>query len=126
VTSSPLTFDEFYAAYLREHRHPVNRALHFAAKVSMVAAALVAVATTSLVALVLVPIAAVAPCWVGHWLFEHNRPTAFGRPGASLLGALADRLMGRAGSGSGRPWYSFAADVRMCGEMLGIRRRRPH
>ena len=88
----------------------------------MLAAAFVGVAAGSVVALALVPVAAVAPCWLGHWLFEHNRPTAYTRPGASLLGTLADRLRGRAGSGSGRPWYSFAADVRMCGEMLGLGR----
>ena len=126
TASSPLTFEEFYAAYLLAHRHPANRALHLLAKVLMVAAAVVGVAVNSLAALLLVPIAAVAPCWLGHWLFEQNRPTAFTRPGASVLGALAERMQGRTASSSGRPWYSFAADVRMCGEMLGIRStRRP-
>lgn len=106
----------------------MNRALHFAAKILMLATALAALATASVVALALIPVAAVAPCWIGHWCFERNRPTAFTRPNASLLGTLASRIGGRTGSSRGRPWYSFAADVRMCGEMLGIGRtaRRPH
>jgi len=122
VTSSPPTFDEFYAAYLAQHRHPVNRLLHLSAKIAMVAVAAGAAVTGSVPLVLVVPIAAVAPCWLGHWLFERNRPTAFTRPSASLLGTLASRLTGRPDSRRGRAWYSFAADVRMCGEMLGIGR----
>ncbi len=120
MIASPPTFDAFYAAYLMEHRHPANRALHLFAKVAMLAAAVTAVAVPSLLALVAIPVAAVVPCWLGHWAFEHNRPTAWTRPSASLLGTLASRITGRGRSRGGRPWYSFAADLRMCATMLGL------
>lgn len=116
------SFDAFYADYLREHRHPANRALHLVAKIAMVFAVVAALRTRSLALLLLVPVLGVAPCWLGHWLFEGNRPTSRTRPGASLLGTL---LMRGGRSGGGRPYYSFAADLRMCAAMVfGERERR--
>lgn len=116
------SFDAFYADYLRQHRHPANRALHLAAKVLMVVAVVAALRTRSVAPLLLVPVLGVAPCWLGHWMFEGNQPTSRTRPGASLLGTL---LMRGDRSGGGRPYYSFAADLRMCAAMLfGERERR--
>lgn len=116
-----LSFAEFYAAYRGEHRHPANRALHLLAKVGIVGAIGVAVVTTSVLPLLAVPVVAVAPCWLGHVLFERNRPTAWTRPSASILGSVA-RLAGTRAvserSRRGRPWYSFAADLVMCRETL--------
>ena len=110
-----MTFGEFYTAYLAEHQHPANRALHLLAKVAMLAALGLAAIGSSLAALLLAPVLGVLPCWLGHFVFEHNRPTAWSRPAASLLGSLT-----RAGarSGEGRPWYSFVADLRMCRDTL--------
>jgi hypothetical protein len=119
VKASP-SFEAFYAEYLRAHRHPANRALHLAAKVAMLVAVGAAAATRSVVPLLLVPIVGVAPCWLGHYLFEGNRPTSRTRPEASLLGTL---LMRGARSRGGRPYYSFLADLRMCGAMLRGGRR---
>jgi hypothetical protein len=109
------SFDAFYAEYLRAHRHPANRALHLAAKVAMLAAVGAAAVTRSALPLLLVPIVGVGPCWLGHRLFEGNQPTSRTRPEASLLGTL---LMRGAPSRGGRPYYSFAADLRMCAGML--------
>ena len=81
----------------------------------MLLALVVAVATGSLLALLLIPVVGVAPCWLGHRLFEGNRPTSRTRPEASLLGTL---LMRGTPSRGGRPYYSFAADLRMCAGML--------
>ena len=114
MSASP-SFEAFYAAYLREHRNPVNRALHLAAKVAMVLAVVTAAWARSLGLLLLVPVLGVAPCWLGHWCFEGNQPTSRTRPGASFLGTL---LMRGSGSRGGRPYYSFAADLRMCAAML--------
>jgi hypothetical protein len=115
------SFAEFYPAYLADHRHPVNRALHLAAKLAMVAALATAVLERSLLAALTAPMLAVLPCWLGHWVFEGNRPTAWTRPSASALGSLALAITGAPGataSRGGRPYYSFLADLKMCLSMV--------
>lgn len=119
------SFDAFYADYLQQHRHPANRALHLLAKAAMLGALATAIGGRTPWPLLLVPVVGVTPCWLGHWLFEGNRPTSRTQPDASLLGTLAARLTRRpAASSGGRPWYSFAADLRMCAAMLAGERRR--
>ncbi|HXO18389.1 MAG TPA: Mpo1-like protein [Thermoanaerobaculia bacterium] len=121
------TFAEFYQEYLAHHRHPLNRALHLLAKLLAVASLAGALYERSLLLLLAAPVLAVAPCWLGHLWFEGNRPVSWEQPSASLLGTLAGRLRslaGRppAGAGTspsgGRAYYSFVADLRMCGETL--------
>jgi len=155
MSQSDPTFSEFYADYLAHHRHPWNRALHLAAKLLAVAALAAAVHERSALLLLAVPVLAVAPCWIGHLLFEGNRPVSWTQPSASLLGAISGicglRGLRRMGSiarrrgwrhrrprralppagrpsfatpprpAGGRPYYSFAADLRMCGAMLAPR-----
>ena len=117
------TFSEFYADYLAHHRHPWNRALHLAAKLLALAALTAAVYERSVLLLLAAPVLAVAPCWIGHLLFEGDRPVSWTRPAASLLGSLG-RICGIGGRPPRppgvRPYYSFAADLRMCGAMLGM------
>jgi hypothetical protein len=149
MSQSDATFSEFYADYLAHHRHPLNRALHLAAKLLAIAALAAAVHERSALLLLAVPVLAVAPCWIGHLLFEGNRPVSWSQPSASLLGTLGG-ICGRRGIGAiggiarrrrrretpapglpsgatpprpagGRPYYSFAADLRMCGAMLTLR-----
>jgi hypothetical protein len=118
------TFSEFYAGYLAEHCHPANRALHLLAKLLAIAAIVAAAYERSLLLLLAAPVLAVAPCWLGHLWFEGNRPVSWTQPAASLLGTFSDLCrFGRADStrrpaGGGRAYYSFLADLRMCGEML--------
>jgi hypothetical protein len=130
-------FPEFYAEYLAHHRHPANRALHLAAKLLALGAVAVAGAVHSPLPLLAAPALAVAPCWLGHLLFEHNRPVSWTRPSTSLLGTLwgslgmarlarsarsapapADGAVRRSRRAGWRGYYSFLADLRMCGEML--------
>jgi hypothetical protein len=127
----PDAFERFYAAYLAAHRHPVNRALHVAAKAAALLALAVAVAAESVLALLAVPALMVLPCWLGHWLFERNRPTAWSTPDASILGPAirwtrrharretvgTDRPAPDASCGGSR-WYSLRADLRMCADEL--------
>ena len=120
MTAQPPSFDAFYVNYLAQHRHPANRALHLFAKFAMAALIVVAVVDRSWLALVGVPFVGVLPCWLGHLLVEHNRPTSWTRPAASLLGALRAKLAFRRATDSGRPYWSFLADLRMCSSMLGF------
>jgi hypothetical protein len=126
------SFSEFYAAYLGHHRHPANRALHMLAKLLAITAIAAAAYLHSLLALLAAPALAVAPCWLGHLWFEGNRPVSWEQPSASLLGTLGALVGIRrkgiaidAAAGAGeevgrgqRAYYSFLADLRMCGEML--------
>ena len=135
------TFSEFYASYLAHHCHPANRALHLLAKLLAIAGIVAAAYERSLLMLLAVPVLAVAPCWLGHLCFEGNRPVSWTQPAASLLGTLSTLCgfgRGRRTGGGGRPlghdrplhddppraaaggraYYSFLADLRMCGEML--------
>jgi hypothetical protein len=119
------TFSEFYADYLAHHRHPWNRALHLAAKLLALAGLAAAVYERSVLLLLAAPVLAVAPCWIGHLMFEGDRPVSWTQPAASLLGSLG-RIRGIGGRpprpAGVRPYYSFAADLRMCGAMLGMAR----
>jgi hypothetical protein len=123
MSQSDPTFSEFYADYLAHHRHPWNRALHLAAKLLALAALAAAVYERSVLLLLAAPVLAVAPCWIGHLLFEGDRPVSWTQPAASLLGSLG-RVCGIGGRPPRRPgvrpYYSFAADLRMCGAMLGM------
>jgi len=123
MTDRPEPFATFYAGYLAEHRHLANRMLHLAAKLAAMGALGVSVWQRSLLAAVAAPLLAVAPCWLGHLLFERNRPTAWSRPSASLLGCVLAGLTGRSAvrrdaSRRGRPYYSLLADLTMCRDML--------
>jgi len=131
MRQSDPTFSVFYADYLAHHCHPWNRALHLAAKLLALAGLAAAVYERSVLLLLAVPVLAVGPCWIGHLLFEGDRPVSWSQPAASLLGSLG-RICGIGNGGDSarpprppgvRPYYSFAADLRMCGAMLGIRAR---
>ncbi|HXO30243.1 MAG TPA: Mpo1-like protein, partial [Thermoanaerobaculia bacterium] len=98
MSQSDPTFSEFYADYLAHHRHPWNRALHLAAKLLALAGFAGAVYERSVLLLLAAPVLAVAPCWIGHLLFEGDRPVSWTQPAASLLGSLG-RICGIGGIG---------------------------
>ena len=73
------TFEEFWPFYLGEHRHPVNRALHFAGtSLAIMTAASSVFLGPQQVALALV--AGYGPAWVGHFFVEKNKPASFKHP----------------------------------------------
>ncbi len=83
------SFREFYPYYLGEHSHPSCRRLHVVGTclgLTQLAAALLwreprlvlsGLVTTYLFA------------WIGHFVFEKNRPATFQHPLYSLIGDLA-------------------------------------
>lgn len=119
---NPPCFAAFYTTYLQAHRHPLNRLLHLCAKLLILAMPAVAVFFRSPWPLLAWPLVAVAPCWLGHFLFENNRPTSWTQPSESLLGWLRLRLARRTQEcpPTGRPYYSFLADWVMCASMFGV------
>jgi hypothetical protein len=77
-------FSEFYPYYLNEHRHPLCRALHYTGSSLVLGILLVALLTQYWSALWLVPFMGYGCAWLGHLLFEHNKPATFKYPIYSL------------------------------------------
>jgi hypothetical protein len=80
-----MSYTEFWARYLTAHADPRTRALHYLCTLG--AAALVALAAVGAEWrwLVAVPIVGYGPAWLGHAVFEHNRPETFAHPAWSLV-----------------------------------------
>ena len=92
------TFAEFYPFYLSEHRNRTCRRLHFAGS-SLVVGCLVAWSVSGNPWwLAAAPVAGYGFAWIGHFLFERNRPATFTYPLYSFVGDWAmfrDILLGR-------------------------------
>jgi hypothetical protein len=97
-------FAEFYPFYLSEHRHPVSRALHYVGTWGAVLCLLALIATGNLWWLLGSGFCGYTFAWLGHFLFEHNKPATFRYP-----------------------FYSLTADFRMWWDLnLGKLRFREH
>jgi hypothetical protein len=80
------SFTQFYPFYLSEHRNRICRRWHFVGS-SLV---LIIVVLTALSGqwrwLWLLPVAGYGCAWIGHYIYEKNRPATFQHPLYSLLG----------------------------------------
>lgn len=83
---------EFYPHYLAEHSNPVSRALHITGTLGVVTLAAGAVATRKPRLLLAAPLAGYGLAWLGHFLFERNKPATFKQP---LYSLASDFLMFR-------------------------------
>src|SRR4029078_1324091 len=79
---------EFYPFYLREHRHPVSRPLHYVGAGGSVLCLLALIAAGDLWWLLAALGCGYSFAWFGHFLFEHNRPATFRHPFYRLTCAL--------------------------------------
>ncbi|KAL4854601.1 hypothetical protein ACK3TF_004756 [Chlorella vulgaris] len=75
---------QFYPFYLGEHSNRTCRRLHVAGTTGVVALAASAAATWRPGLLLLCPLLGYGCAWLGHYLFEHNRPATFRYPLWSL------------------------------------------
>ena len=80
------SFRQFYPYYLGEHRNRVCRRLHFAGSTLVLLVVLVAIVARDARWLWLAPLAGYGFAWVGHYMFEKNRPATFRHPLYSLAG----------------------------------------
>lgn len=91
-------FKEFYPFYLGEHRNRTCRRLHFIGTTSLLIVAIYSLASRQYHWLWLTPVLGYGFAWVGHFVFEKNRPATFRYPLYSLFGDFVmyrDILIGR-------------------------------
>jgi hypothetical protein len=80
------SFREFYPFYLQEHSNKTCRRLHFIGT-SLVLALLAAVVITgNWVWLWAFPVIGYGFAWIGHYVYEKNRPATFKYPLYSFMG----------------------------------------
>lgn len=92
------TFADFYPYYLAEHRNVICRRLHFIGTALLIILAVVVLVTARWSLLVGLPLVGYGFAWLGHFVFEKNRPATFLHPWYSLLGDFVmfrDMLVGR-------------------------------
>lgn len=79
------SFREFYPYYLSEHSDPRCRRMHFVGSWLVLLVLLLAVVHSTWW-LVAAPVAGYGFAWLGHFVFEKNRPATFTYPLYSLAG----------------------------------------
>lgn len=92
------SFAEFYPYYLAEHSHPTCRRLHYVGSVLVLALLGYVLATQQWRLLLALPVVGYGFAWIGHFVFEKNKPATFKHPLYSFLGdwvMLKDALTGR-------------------------------
>lgn len=80
------SFAEFYPFYLSEHSEPLNRRLHFAGCLLVIATVVYALVSREWLFLILAPVFGYGFAWIGHFFIEKNRPATFTHPLWSLMG----------------------------------------
>jgi len=92
------TFAAFYRFYLSEHANRVCRRLHFVGTSLGLACGVTAVATLNVWWVLAGLVIGYAFAWIGHFVFENNRPATFTYPLWSFMGdwvMWSDILRGR-------------------------------
>jgi hypothetical protein len=92
------SFGEFYAFYLSEHSNRTCRRLHFIGSTLALGLVVAGVGTRTWWLLLAALVAGYGFAWLGHALFERNRPATFTHPVYSFIGDWVmwkDMLTGR-------------------------------
>lgn len=80
------SFGEFYPFYLSEHSLPICRALHYVGTCLGLSLAIYFTITAQYSFLLLALVPGYTLAWIGHFIFEKNRPATFKYPLYSFLG----------------------------------------
>ena len=80
-----MSYRQFWRMYLAAHADPGTRVLHYLGILFGVAALVAVAATRDWYWLLAAPAIGYALTWVGHLIFEQNRPATFGHSGWSLI-----------------------------------------
>jgi hypothetical protein len=101
VSSEPRRFEsfaQFYPYYLSEHRDAVCRRMHVIGSALVLVVLATAILGDRPWLLLAVPIIGYGFAWIGHLIFEKNRPATFTHPLYSLMGdwvLFAETVSGR-------------------------------
>ena len=76
---------EFYPFYLGQHSLALNRRLHFLGTSLLIGLGAAAIATRQWWWLALMPVPGYGFAWIGHFVFEKNKPATFTYPIYSLI-----------------------------------------
>ena len=82
----PNSFQDFYPFYLSEHSESTNRTLHFIGTSLLLCVLVYAIITQKYALIWICPLLGYGFAWVGHFIFEKNRPATFKHPFYSLMG----------------------------------------
>ena len=91
-------FQEFYPFYLSQHANKACRRLHFVGSIIILAIIGFALINKNYSLLLFIPLVGYGFAWVGHFVFEKNRPATFKYPLYSLMGdwvMFKDMLIGK-------------------------------
>ena len=92
------SFAEFYPFYLSQHTNVNCRRLHFVGSCLIILLITYVATFGGILLLWLIPIIGYGFAWIGHFIFEKNRPATFIYPIYSLIGdwvMFKDILIGR-------------------------------
>lgn len=79
-------FSTFYAFYLSEHRNKTCRQLHFVGSSLVLSCLMLYAQSGNAYYLLAAPLCGYGFAWIGHFVFEKNKPASFKRPLYSFLG----------------------------------------
>jgi hypothetical protein len=86
MSASPIrSYEEFWPFYVSQHLDETNRRLHFLGTLAVLVCAALAILKSSWLFLG-VPLCGYAFAWIGHFVFEKNRPATWTYPLWSLRG----------------------------------------
>jgi len=80
------SFAEFYPFYLSEHANRTSRRLHFVGSCGVLLLLLVALVAADMRWLLGALACGYGFAWIGHFVFEKNRPATFKHPLYSFIG----------------------------------------
>lgn len=80
------SFRDFYPFYLNEHSNRQCRRMHFIGSTLVLAVIVTMLVTGNAWWLLAAPLVGYGFAWIGHFVFEKNRPATFTHPLYSLMG----------------------------------------
>jgi hypothetical protein len=86
MTKKYKKFSDFYPFYLSQHTNRICRRLHFVGSCCIILLIFYVAVFGSLHLLWFIPMIGYGFAWVGHFIFEKNRPATFVYPIYSLIG----------------------------------------
>jgi len=80
------SFKDFYPFYLQEHQNRVCKQLHFTGSLLVLFVLVYILISRKWILFLLLPLIGYGFAWIGHFIFEKNKPATFIYPLYSLIG----------------------------------------